>query len=93
MHTINLSMPLLNLDDTPILDNGKELTAGRLLANSFAGGSTEDPIKFSDWAKSLYQTGKIEVDASDLKKVHAAVKAAKLTDLAKGQILKALPLL
>jgi hypothetical protein len=88
MIKIDLTAPLEALDGTSLPDN---TTQARVLANSLVSGPEGDAIKCYDWGVSLYRTGIIEVDASDLEALKSLVKAnQRLSNLAKGPILKTL---
>jgi hypothetical protein len=92
MKTLDLSNPVKNLADNEIKDDsGISLTFGHLLAQSLitSNGKPGDPIKFFDWALTLYKEGKILVDDSDLNILKDFVdKNETLTCLVKGPILK-----
>lgn len=88
MIKIDLNAPLEGLDGIALQDNA---TQARVLANSLVSGPEGDAIKCYDWGVSLYRTGIIEVDASDLETLKGLVKAnQRMVNLAKGPILKTL---
>lgn len=88
MIKVDLTAPLEGLDGVALSDN---TTQARVLANSLVSGPEGDAIKCYDWGVSLYKTGMIEVDASDLETLKGLVKSnQRLANLAKGPILKTL---
>lgn len=79
MKKINLKKTVLGLDDkTPIKDSfGKDVIISVQLSNVFAleNIKTIEPIKSADWAISLYKTGYLEIDDTDLEKLINFVKS------------------
>lgn len=90
---LNLNVPVLGLDDKPITVDGKidgeKITLAKSIAVNMLG-KTEgiDSIKAMDWANSLYKTGEINLDASDLQLFKEWVKKYDFTNLFKSTILK-----
>lgn len=90
MHSINLSMPLIDLEGNTAVEGGANILLSKILANTLASGESSEPVKSLDWALALHKTGSITVDSTDLKKIEERIKAARLTDLVKGSLLKAI---
>ncbi len=92
MKELNLSEVVKNVSGEEIKDqSGKALTFGHLLAQTLvsSNGKGGDPIKFFDWALTLYKGDPIMVDASDLNTIKDFVTSVEsLTVLAKAPILK-----
>lgn len=92
MKILDLSHPVKNLEGSEVKDqSGTSLTFGHLLAQSLvtSNGKAGDPVKFYDWALTLYKEGKISVDNADLITLEKFVAANEtLTCLVTGPILK-----
>lgn len=85
MITIDLSQPLPGLDDQPL---GNQ-TLGKLVATALANLVDGPAIKIIDWARSLHQTGIVELDAADLDLFKQKVESSQhLSILIKGPVLK-----
>lgn len=84
MIKINLNKKFLNLDGT----ESEGIEMHKFLANKFATSQGDDPIKWTDWAMTLFRTGIIEVDESDHKKIVHFIKELKIDRVIAGQLLK-----
>jgi hypothetical protein len=66
-------------------DTGESIN--KIFANSIATTQSDDPIKWTCWARDIYKVGVIEVDKSDADKLLKAAKEAKsLFDVGRAQI-------
>lgn len=87
MKSVNLNLPLVNLEGKAVED----VTQGKIVATQLANANTGDAIKFWLWATTLYQNIKLTLDDSDFSTLNDFVKnCANLTNAAKAQILKSL---
>lgn len=97
MKTLDLSESVKSLEGNEVKDqSGTSLTFGHLLAQSLvsSNGKAGDPIKFFDWALTLYKEGKIQIDASDINILEKFVIGNEtLTCLVTAPILKKISLL
>lgn len=83
MIKINLNKKFLNLDG-----NEGPSEMHKFLADSFAKSQGDDPVKWLDWAMKMFQTGIIEVDESDHKKIVDFILGLKIERGISGQLLK-----
>lgn len=93
---LDLNLPLLDLDDKPIVENGIALFLHKIIASNLSGNTPGiDPLKAWNWAHELNKTGKTELDTSDLDKLKEWLKhKAELPNTIKAQALKViLPLI
>lgn len=89
MKKLDLNFPFVGIDENPILQQGKELIAGEVLAGVMISEVKGDAIKYFDWAVSLNKRKVIEIDESDFIKLKSLVsETEKLTILLKAQLLK-----
>ena len=63
---------------------------GQTLAHMLASSPKGDPIKFYDWAMSLFRVGEIEIDESDRKTLEKFINDSGASVAIKGQLLKVL---
>lgn len=71
MTKLDLQKSLLDLEGKEMDD---KVTLAKLLASRLFGSAKGDPIKYYDWAISLYTDGIIEVDKTDLEHLIEFVK-------------------
>lgn len=65
--------------------------AGRLIANFLANGNSDNWLKYTDWAETLYKGNVLEVDKADKKWLYDYIEKNKsLTDWVKRQLLEAI---
>ena len=89
MKKLDLNFAFLGIDETTIVQQGKELIAGEVLAGVLISEVKGDAIKYFDWAVSLNKKKVIEIDDSDFIKLKSLVsETEKLTILLKAQLLK-----
>lgn len=89
MKNLDLNFPFIGIDENPIMQQGKELIAGEVLAGVLISEVKGDAIKYFDWAVSLNKRKVIEIDESDFIKLKSLVsETEKLTILLKAQLLK-----
>lgn len=87
---INLDFILKDLEGN---DLNESQQAGKLLATVLTSNKTPGitPIKAYDWAVKLYNSGKIDIDRSDIELLVKVIEGNEiLTNLGKAQILIAL---
>jgi len=89
MKKLDLNFAFVGIDETPIVQQGKELIAGEVIAGVLISEVKGDAIKYFDWAVSLNKKKVIEIDDSDFIKLKSLVsETEKLTILLKAQLLK-----
>ena len=89
MKKLDLNFAFVGIDETPIVQQGKELIAGEVIAGVLISEVKGDAIKYFDWAVSLNKRKVIEIDDSYFIKLKSLVsETEKLTILLKAQLLK-----
>jgi len=87
---LNFNNPLINLAGeqfSPI--DGKTQTVGAVLAPALSGHNQGDPLKYFAWAVTLYNSGELFLDESDLNTLKDFIKSTQsLNNLVKAQALK-----
>jgi hypothetical protein len=67
---LNFNFPLRTLDGTPMKEvDGKDVMAGKILANSLVMQPQGEVAKFFDWAMSLHRGEEIDLDRADQQKM------------------------
>lgn len=92
--TLNFDFPVKALTDEVLKDEtGKNVNAGRFLADSMAMEMLEDKkmvVKYMQWSIELYKTGIIEVDEADATMIEDFIsKSRRMIALIKYQLLQA----
>lgn len=94
---INFNKPILNIEDKPILIEGKEQTLRSIVPNMIAQQSTSNPKMTVDIARRIASNdGEVELSTKELQHITSLflgkmfVNGQPLQDLIKGQILNLL---
>ena len=85
----NFNVPVKNLAGELMKDeNGKDLTAGKILASTLVNQTKGDAIKYFSWGLDMYNCKVLNLDRSDVKTLTDFVESnEQMTVLAKAQIL------
>jgi hypothetical protein len=93
MKKVNLSVPLAELDGTPVLQDGKHVMLKTVVANKIAAAQHESDFEKTlhrfELAKKIVQSeGPVELDEEDIVFIRNAM--SKLSIIAAGQVFQAL---
>lgn len=89
MHKINLKKPLLMLNGSPALNNGEQILLSTTIADLISSGAGANSLKVFEQCKSLYTTGELNLDTTDLDEFKKLVDSNQnATILLKGQVLQ-----
>jgi hypothetical protein len=84
MNTLNFDKPMLDLDGK---ENSTKLS--RSLSEFLATETQGDALKLLGWAECLRDSGVLELDDSDKKKLESTIEGSqRMTVLLKGQLLR-----
>ena len=85
-----LSEEVCGLDGTALIENGRVITVGFLIANALARGASAEPIRAMDIALRVYNAdGVLELEDADFALAREAVeKDTLMSNLAKAPTLK-----
>jgi len=87
--SINLNIPIKDLDGKPLDAANAPATLGKMLASVLASSNQGKAIKMLDWALALHGGEVIELDNEDYGTLRSFVEdSTTMTNLAKGQILR-----
>jgi hypothetical protein len=90
MITIDLNVPLKDIDGNDLNTGGNPQTIGKMLSSLIMAGpnGASGVMKMYDWAVSLHKGEKLIVDKTDAKAIREYVEQhEQLTILGKGQIM------
>lgn len=78
---LGLDKPVFNLDGQPLMDSGRLITAGSIIANCLARGSSDEPARAMDVAIKIHGAkGDIELEDADFAVAEQAVREDRLTN-------------
>lgn len=88
----DFNKPLVNLEMQPVKDaDGKDLTIGKVLANSLVSQGKGNALRFWDWAKAMYNAKHVDLSRSDIKELKDFVESSDtLTVMSKAQMIEVL---
>lgn len=67
MKKVDFNVPVLDIDQNTINDNGTILLASKIIANHLMVQTKGDALKLFSWAQKIYKNEVLELDASDFK--------------------------
>lgn len=89
MQKFNLDLPLLDLDDQPIIEDSKPVIMSKTIASALVQGQSTDSLKMKSICSRLYKKGELELDESDYEFFKSNVdKCPNATDLLRGAVLE-----
>lgn len=90
MGKLNLDFILTDYTGKKMEGDEDVVHCGKFLANFLGRGTSDQPVKFFDWAIKLYNKQEIDLDKSDIASLRKFVTSQQMWNASKAQILQKL---